>query len=186
MIDVTKEQKREHRVIEEALNVLNHVCVRFEKSEEVDPEIIAKTLEFLRIFADKCHHGKEQDLLFPALEMNGVSRKDSIIGRLRREHEIAEKFLWNVERALQDYKGGDTTARKDILQNARAYQELLRQHIDKEDNTLYPLAEKELSEEVKRGLLSAYERFENEVIGEGVHERYHHLIENMKRKVGVK
>lgn len=185
MVKLTEEQKKEHRVIEHALDILERVCERFENDEDVDPKIIEKTIDFLRTFADKCHHGKEQDLLFIALEMEGMSRVNSPIGILRREHDIARRFIWNMDRALGDYKKGDETAKKDILQSAQAYNKLLNQHIDKEDDLLYPIAEKKLSDERKRELLKAYERFEKEVTGKGLHEKYHTMIENLTEQMKI-
>ncbi|KXA94690.1 hypothetical protein AKJ65_03715 [candidate division MSBL1 archaeon SCGC-AAA259E19] len=183
LVELTEEQKQEHRVIEEALNILDRISGRLENDRNVDPEIIRKTLDFLRTFADKCHHGKEQDLLFAALEIKGMSRKESPIGLLVREHEIARNYIQNMERALKDYKMGDETADKDIVQNACMYIELLRQHIDKEDDLLYPMAEKNLSNTEKKEILDAYDRFESEIIGEGVHERYHQMIEDLKTRI---
>lgn len=183
MIKLTEDQKQEHRVIEEALDVLGWISGQLEENREVDPEIIRKTLNFLKKFADECHHGKEQDLLFTALEMEGMSRRDSPIGLLMREHEIARNYIRNIERALEDYEVGDDTAGKDIAQNASVYIELLHQHIDKEYNLLYPMAEERLPDGTKKEILDAYERFETEVIGEGVHEKYHQMIEDLKKRI---
>jgi len=182
MVNLTEEQKQEHRVVEEALDILYRIGTRLERDEGVDPEAIEKVLDFLKTFADKCHHGKEEDLLFAALEMKGVSRTTSPLSTLIREHEIARRFILNMDRALQDYKAGDETAGKDILQNSRAYIELLEQHIEKEDELLYPMAEEKLSDERKKELQKAYDRVESDIIGEGVHERYHHMIEDLKEK----
>ena len=115
-------------MVEQALDILDRIEVRLERDEEVDPQALEKVLDFLKTFADRCHHGKEEDLLFAALDMKGVSRTTSPISTLIREHEIARRFIQNMERALQDYKAGDETAGKDILQNSRAYIELLEQH----------------------------------------------------------
>ncbi|MFB6290941.1 MAG: hemerythrin domain-containing protein [Candidatus Bipolaricaulia bacterium] len=183
MVDLTTEQEEEHRVVEEALTILKGVGRKFDRDEDVNPEIIEKVLDFLRTFADKCHHGKEEDLLFAALEMKGVSRTASPLSTLIREHEIARRYIQNIDRSLQDYKNGDGTARKDILQNINAYIELLEQHIQKEDELLYPMAEEKLGDEQKNELLDAYDRVEREIVGEGVHEKYHHMIEDLKEKV---
>ncbi len=179
-MEFTEDQKKEHRVIEEALDILEEINKKFENDEEVKSDILGDLIDFFRIFADKCHHGKEQDLLFPALEMTGMSRVNSPIGILLREHEISRSYIQNIDRALQDYEIGDITAKKDILQNSRVYIELLNQHIEKEDSLLYPMAEEKISDDRKIDLLNAYENFEKEVIREGVHEKYHDMIERLK------
>jgi len=182
MIRLTEEQEQEHRVVEEALKILEGIGARLERDEEVDPGTIEDIVDFLKTFADKCHHGKEEDLLFAALEMKGVSRTTSPLSSLIREHEIARRFIQNIDRSLQDYRRGDTTAKKDILQNSRAYVELLKQHIEKEDELLYPMAEEKLSDKRKEELLAAYDRVEEEIIGEGVHEEYHRMIKDLKEQ----
>lgn len=179
----TEALKHEHRAVEEALGVLERMAGKLEKGKAVDPELVEKTLDFLRTFADRCHHGKEADLLFPAMEMKGVSRKDSPIGTLIREHEIARNLLRNLELALHDYREGDETAGEDIGQNSEAYVELLRRHIEREDEVLYPMAEERMTQEEQEQLLKAYDRFEHEIVGEGVHERYHHMMEGLKERV---
>ncbi|MFB6214882.1 MAG: hypothetical protein ABEI54_03340, partial [Candidatus Bipolaricaulia bacterium] len=68
-------------------------------------------------------------------------------------------------------------------QNVNAYIELLEQHIQKEDELLYPMAEDKLPDEQKNELLDAYGRVEREIIGEGVHEKYHQMIEDLKERV---
>ncbi len=68
---------------------------------------------------------------------------------------------------------GDSESVATFAAHARAYAELLRQHIRKEDGVLYPMAERLFSQEDDEQLMEAFEAIERDEIGEGVHERYH-------------
>ena len=83
----TDELRKEHQGIELMLRVLQAVAEKFKRGERVNTEHLDGILEFLSIFVDKCHHGKEEEFLFPALEAAGVRREDGPIGVMLSEHE---------------------------------------------------------------------------------------------------
>lgn len=66
--------KKEHEATKLMLRVLGKVCETFESQQEANPEHLEQMVEFIEIFADRCHHGKEEDLLFRALEEGGMPR----------------------------------------------------------------------------------------------------------------
>ena len=81
----TEELKAEHKGILRMLRILDAVCERLDRGQEVDPKDLDDIVEFIRVFADKCHHGKEEDLLFPAMEREaGLSRQRGPLGRHAR------------------------------------------------------------------------------------------------------
>jgi hemerythrin-like domain-containing protein len=67
--------KHEHRVIERMLRILNVACEKLEKSEDVSLEVFKKAIDFICVFADRCHHGKEEETLFPFVEEHGIPKK---------------------------------------------------------------------------------------------------------------
>jgi hemerythrin-like domain-containing protein len=65
----------EHEAVRLTLRVLDRICQKIERSEKLgDSQHVDQLLEFFTVFVDKCHHGKEEELLFPALEKVGVNR----------------------------------------------------------------------------------------------------------------
>jgi hemerythrin-like domain-containing protein len=96
-------------------------------------------IEFFIVFVDKCHHGKEEELLFPALEAIGVQRDGGPIGVMLAEHQQGREYVQKMNEAFSQYNEGDRAAATKLAKNARAYIALLRQHIDKENNVLFPI-----------------------------------------------
>ena len=138
-------------------------------------------IEFFTTFVDRCHHGKEEELLFPALEEIGVSRQGGPIGVMLKEHQQGRDRVANMKAALVRYWEGDRGAAVDFVHHARAYITLLNQHIDKENNVLFVLADNNLSEEKQMELWEGFETIETQKIGPGKHEGFHQMIESLAR-----
>ncbi|MCK5562617.1 hemerythrin domain-containing protein [Candidatus Bathyarchaeota archaeon] len=128
--------KEEHRVIKRMLTILNVACEKLEKDEEVSTEIFRKAIDFIRVFADQCHHGKEEETLFPLVEQRGIPREGGPTGVMRMEHEQGRNFVKALADAVERYDQGDRNAKAAIIENARGYTQLLAQHIPKEDDIL--------------------------------------------------
>jgi hemerythrin-like domain-containing protein len=148
-------------------------------SGEVQGERIEKMLDFFREFADHCHHAKEEKLLFEKMEGRGVPVSGSPIAVMLQEHEEGRRRLKSVAEALPKAGSGDASAVASVRDNLLAYIRLLRGHIDKEDNILYPMADRLFTPEDQRALTEAFEKVEAEEIGEGVHEKYHQLAHDL-------
>ena len=181
----TEQLKEEHEAIKLMLRISEKVCEKLESGEEVDPEHLEQIVEFIKVFADKCHHGKEEDLLFTAMEEAGIPKKGGPIGVMLTEHDMGRGYVKGMSEAVAKYKAGDRKVSSAIVGNARNYIALLTQHIDKEDNILYPMADMHLSEERQKELLEEFERVEREKIGVGKHEEFHELLNHL-RKVYLK
>lgn len=177
-----EELKTEHRAVEESLRILAGICTRIEKQGGIpEPAHIEQLIEFFAVFVDTCHHGKEEELLFPALEAQGVSRQGGPIGVMLAEHVAGRDHIQGMRRALADYHRGGKTAAADFVQHARSYMDLLRQHIAKEDNVLFQIADQRLPAEIKDGLMKGFERIEEEKVGAGRHEAFHRMLEELGR-----
>lgn len=172
--------KEEHRAVERVLRVLNKAADRIDEGKAVPPAVFENSLDFLRNFADKCHHGKEEELLFPAMEKAGIGRDGGPIGVMLVEHEQGRQHLRAMEEALGAYREGDQSARSALAGHARAYAALLAQHIQKEDQVLFPMAERILAADEKETLVEGFDRIEQDHIGPGVHERYHLMIDELE------
>ncbi len=175
----TEDLKREHEAIKLMLRILDEMAGRLEAGQSLNPEHLDGVVEFIQVFADKCHHAKEEDLLFPAMEKAGIQRDRGPIGVMLYEHGEGRKFAQAMKEAVERYKGGDSAAGGAIVESGRKYIELLDQHIHKEDNILYPIADSTLSDEEGERLAEAFENIEVEVIGLGRHEQFHHFLDRM-------
>jgi len=176
----TDQLKEEHKAIKLMLDILEKIYRKLEAGEEINKEDLDKILEFTSVFISKCHHGKEEDLLFPAMEEAGVPRKGGPIEVMIEEHDIGRECVKALNGAIKKNKTNDTEAIDEIIKNARNYVGLLRTHIDKEDNILYSMADAHLSREKQDKLLKEFEIVENEKIGIGKHEEFHKLLHHLK------
>jgi hemerythrin-like domain-containing protein len=177
--------KDEHHVILRVIKVLLVAADKLEKGETVSPEVFKKVVDFVRVFADRCHHKKEEGELFPMLERKGILKHRGPIAVMLMEHEQGRLFVKGLSEALGKYEKGDVKAKDALVENARGYADLLDQHIYKEDNILYPMGDKVLSEADNRELLEKFERIEKEIIGEDKHEYYLQMIADLEKELGI-
>lgn len=176
----TEQLKAEHEGIKIMLKILDKICVSLEAGRKLNIEHFDKILDFLKIFVDKCHHGKEEDLLFPAMEEAGVPREGGPIGVMLMEHNQGRSYIKGMSQAFDTYKKGDTKVLSAIVENGKSYITLLIQHIDKEDNILFPMADKVLTKNKQEELVEEFEKLEVERIGLGKHEEFHKLLHQLK------
>jgi hemerythrin-like domain-containing protein len=142
---------------------------------------LKQIVRFIQGFADKCHHAKEEDLLFPAMEEAGVPRQGGPIGVMLAEHTEGREHVRRMKEAAERYAAGDLKAGSEFAGHARQYAALLSQHIHKEDNILYPIADARLSARAQVRLEKDFEKVEEEVVGAGKHEEYHRLLEKLEK-----
>ncbi len=176
----TEELKKEHRAIELMLDIMEKVCEKLQAGEKVNADDLEKMVEFIRVFADKCHHSKEEDLLFPALEKAGIPKRGGPLGVMLAEHTTGRSYVTALYEAVTQYKKGNTKAAGRIVENGMGYTRLLRQHIVKEDNILYQMADMHLSEKEQDELVKRFEKIEQERIGPSRHEEFHNLLHRLK------
>ena len=137
----TEELRTDHRAIERMLAVLEAAAGRLEAGQQVRPGLFREAVDFVRNFADRCHHGKEEGDLFARLEKRGVPRQDGPIGMMLFEHEAGRRYIGAIAEAIDAYEGENEAAAQTIAENARGYVGLLRGHIRKEEDILFPAAE---------------------------------------------
>ena len=174
--------KMEHEAVTITLRILDSICKEIERTGIISsPDHLKQLIEFFRTFVDKCHHGKEEELLFPALEEVGVSRDGGPIGVMLKEHQQGRDLVAKMNASLTQYSEGNRDSVADLIQYARAYIVLLNQHIDKENKVLFPIADRHLSSEKKSVLWEGFETIETQKIGAGKHEAFHRMIEALER-----
>jgi len=169
----------EHDLILQALDALEKKLTRLEAGGGADRAYFEKAVEFLRTFADKCHHGKEEDLLFKAMVNKGFPLQGGPIAVMLSEHEAGRAFIRGIA-AGAARMGTDPSGATQVIDNGRAYIQLLRGHIAKENQILFPMAERVLSPEDQALLAQAFDRFEAQETGAGVHEASVALLKELR------
>lgn len=137
----TRVLRDEHQLILRVLAVLKHLVERARQGEEFQTAAFGQCVEFFHLFADACHHAKEEDLLFPVLESCGMARDGGPIGVMLHEHGIARELTRQMGSALESVANGDATGSAAFCTIAEHYISLLTQHIYKEDNFLFAMGD---------------------------------------------
>ena len=176
----TEQLKEEHAGIKLMLDILAKVCNRLESGESVDQRHLDQILEFLKVFVDKCHHGKEEDILFPAMERAGIPGEGGPIGVMLAEHRLGRENIKRMSEAAAKLDRGDRSASSQFVQNARSYIERLLEHIEKENEILYPMADSIIPEQTQEELLADFEKVEEERVGHGKHKEFHRMMDRMR------
>jgi hemerythrin-like domain-containing protein len=153
----TQVLRDEHVWILEIADVLECVVEAEATTETLDMEAADKCVRFIRLFADACHHGKEEDLLFPEMENAGLSRTSGPIAVMLEEHRMGREYVGVMRKALDDVKAGDGGAVRTFVDGAYSYIQLIRNHIMKEDHVLFDIADRVVDGPACKTLCTAYD-----------------------------
>jgi hemerythrin-like domain-containing protein len=171
----------EHRVIERVLAVVEKLATA---PVEGSLDSWKKALDFFSHFADQCHHFKEEQVLFPAMEGRGIPRDGGPIGMMLMEHEEGRAYVRAMLSAIPLVEAKNEVAKEILFDKAKAYLRLLKDHIQKEDEILFRMADDVIPADEQRQLLRSLEEHEAKEIGEGVHEKYLKIAEELEAKTG--
>ena len=175
----------EHRVIEQVLDCLDRIANRCEADERLDAESARNAVDFFRTFADRCHHGKEEQQLFPMMEARGFPADGGPVAVMRVEHDRGRAFVLGMEVEIESAAQGNPEPCARYVRNARGFSALLREHIRKEDHCLFPMADGALSEDDQLELAKRFERAEQEEMAPGERERCLRLADDLADRWGV-
>ncbi|MGQ9491779.1 MAG: hemerythrin domain-containing protein [Anaerolineae bacterium] len=175
----------EHRVIERVIASLESAADRLAAGQAVRPGFFLDAAAFIKGFADGCHHRKEKGVLFERMAAVGLPREVGPIAVMLAEHEQGRAFTRGMRAAAERLAAGDAAAAHEVVANARGYAALLRQHIQKEDGILFPMAAQVIPAVQHVEVVEAFEHVEHEETGEGVHEKYLALAEALEREAAA-
>ncbi len=181
----TEDLMTEHKAVLVALSLLEKVEDALAAGNEQASLHLEQLIDFLKGFVDRCHHGKEEDVLFPELEKLGVRREGGPIGVMLGEHATGRGHIAAIADGLGRVRRGDLGAVSTIRENARAYRELLQAHIQKENDVLFPMADRLVPDDVNADILERFEAIERDRVGEGKHEAYHAMLHGLKQIYGL-
>jgi hemerythrin-like domain-containing protein len=169
----------EHRLIERMLDVIDNVIKEIKSTNKVDPLFIDAAVDFIRVYADKTHHGKEEDILFRELKNKPLSSGDRILmDDLIKEHIFGRLATMALVQANDRCRNGDDRALEDISSKLKTLIEFYPKHIKKEDKVFFPASRKYFSEEEDQAILAEFWEFDRKMI----HEKYTSFVEGFEKK----
>lgn len=152
--DPTRVLRDEHRLILRVIDGLESILD--EGPAAAASDTLAEYVTFFRLFTDACHHGKEEDLLFGALAERGFTTDSGPLGALLEEHRQGRALVGRMTNAVEAMERGDPDAPSAFSDAGREYIELLRRHIEKEDQGVFHMADGALPEPACRALCDGY------------------------------
>jgi hemerythrin-like domain-containing protein len=176
MENVTAVMVDEHRLILRMATALEKKAHRLREGGAAEWDFFLEAVDFIRNYADRFHHAKEEEILFRELVRNGMPAENSPVAAMLMAHDQGRALVRGMEDAARKGKEGDPSAAAAVAENALAYVAFIREHIDKEDNILYPLAERVLPSAWKPRMVEEYGRAEA-AASAGFQDRYRSLVE---------
>ncbi len=181
MMMATQNLMDEHEGIKLMLAIMESISKKMKSGRNVESVHLESILEFLKVFVDKCHHGKDEDVLFPELleGKQGESVRKAV-RILQTEHSAGRKYVRKIAETLSGYKKGYEKS-IEITENMISYVFHMRKHIEIENNFFFPISDLMLNGNTQKKLFVKFEKIEIEKIGEGRHEEFHRLLRTLKK-----
>jgi hemerythrin-like domain-containing protein len=169
----------EHRLIERVLGSLETFALEVEAGLSPERPLVARYGAFFRGFADACHHGKEEDILFQGMIERGFSRETGPVAVMLHEHRLGRQHVGAILQVGEGVGPLAATETSLLLENAAGFIPLLRAHILKEDRILYPMAERLLTGPEMEAMETEFEAFERTMRADGGYDRLTALAETL-------
>jgi hemerythrin-like domain-containing protein len=163
----------EHRLIEKMIRAMKRELQRIQARKKVNPVLVDTVVDFVRMYADRCHHGKEEDILFRDLEKKPLSAEHKrVMEELIQEHRWAREITRSLVEANRSYVGGDEKALSRIVECMKTLVEFYPKHIEKEDRHFFLPVMEYLDEQEKDAMLREGNEFDRKLI----HEKYQNVV----------
>lgn len=171
--------KHEHEAILLVIGAAEKEAAYVEKTDKLHTQTVREMADFFKNFVDRCHHSKEEKHLFALMREHGMPMETGPLAVMLQEHERGRARIRAINEALPGKGEPNAFAIRKVKDSLAAYAQLLRAHIDREDNILYPMADCMFKPQDQKALAEAFDKVETEKMGEGVHEKYHAWIEKL-------
>jgi hemerythrin-like domain-containing protein len=167
----------EHRLIERMISLIKDTVAQIEVTRKVDPAFVDAAVDFIRMYADRTHHGKEEDILFRDLNTRPLSAEDRrTMTDLIEEHIFGRQTVKALVDANTRYRNGDESALPDIAGILQTLAEFYPRHIEKEDKCFFPASRSYFTDEEDQAMLLEFQEFDREMI----HEKYKSVVQDLE------
>jgi hemerythrin-like domain-containing protein len=180
----TETLSSEHRVIERVLSALETGAWLLSQDASFQVEFFITAADFIQSYADGCHHGKEENILFQAMIENGMPLKGSPVAAMLHEHEVARTYTRGLRAAAERLQAGDQAARLEVVQYARRYANLLRNHIGMEDQIIFPAASQLIPPERQEIVWQDFERADAGTAAD-LRAKYLEVVDILEKEVAL-
>ena len=173
---------QEHKAIIEVLDIMSKIADNIKTKKGFYTTEIEEIINFVKVFADKCHQTKEETVLFPALVLAGIPEDNSTMALIRHEHSLCRGLIKDISDCVENCKIGFPFSCELIADSLNNYVYILRNHFDNEEEFLFPLADKTLTDEQQNEIFEQFEKIKQGTICQDVYKRFDNLLTELKRK----
>lgn len=167
----------EHRLIEKMLSAVKKKLEETQAINKIDPLFVDIAVDFIKTYADRTHHGKEEDILFRELKNKELTEEDKrVMKELIEEHVYGRKITNELVQANTKYRNGEKSSLVDIASGLQTLFEFYPKHIQKEDKVFFPSCRKYFTQEEEQDMLAEFWEFDRKMI----HEKYKRVIDGLK------
>jgi hemerythrin-like domain-containing protein len=135
----TESLRRDHFLIEKMMRALGVTAELLKAGKSIPAPFLEQAIDFTKNFTNVCHHGKEEDSLFPALEKGGMPREGGPIARMLFEHEVTRQLAEKMESSAKEYLQSGKA--EQLIADIQAYTGHVSQHLTKENFRLFVMAD---------------------------------------------
>lgn len=167
----------EHRLIEKIIPIINNRIGGVNGGNPVDPIFIDSVVDFFRTYADRTHHGKEEDILFKAIERKKLP--DDLMKAMQElinDHIYARKVVGAVVEANNRYRAGNKDSLAEIIKDLKILVGFYPGHIEREDRVFFPEVMKHFDKQELDDMLKEFWEFDRKMI----HEKYQKVIDSLQ------
>ncbi len=169
----------EHRLIEEMLNVIRRTLEHVEQAQAIDPYFVDTAVDFIRVYADRTHHGKEEDIMFRDLRKKQLSNEDRLLmDELIEDHIFSRNTTKALVEANMRYRRGNEAAFAEVTARLKTLVEFYPKHIKKEDEVFFPASRTYFSDIEDQAMLNEFWEFDRKMI----HEKYKAVVKEFEAK----
>ena len=179
----TDELCLDHEEITALLTILDLNIKKLESGKPASSEDLRWLFEFNRDFVIRNHNQKEESILFPALVSAGIP--EELIDPIIEEHELMWSRAKTARGIIEDYGDGAPGASDRLADAGRSYIDLLKEHIEFEEKTVYPVAEGYLSNELDEHLAAKLKTFAEKRVGAGRLIDLQEILDSLKEIYGI-
>jgi hemerythrin-like domain-containing protein len=166
----------EHRLIERMIGLIRDSLEKIESTGRIDPGFVDTAIDFIRFYADRTHHGKEEDILFRDLDKKDLSAEDrQLMEELIEEHVLGRNTTKALAEANSRYRNGDGSAFDVIIEKLKTLIDFYPRHIEKEDKIFFPASRTYFTDEEDQAMLAEFREFDREMI----HKKYKTVVESL-------
>ncbi|MFZ0944559.1 MAG: hemerythrin domain-containing protein [Syntrophobacteraceae bacterium] len=174
--------REEHGAIMKMLATLHRFIAEVADLKEADTKDLKALIEFFEIYVDRCHHGKEEQVLFPALSRVRTAGIDSLINSLMEDHREARTIMEQIESNAVTLHSCSEADRYEFRERVDRYVDLVRKHIRKENSELLPLIEERLSETERLQMAGQFRDLEKTTLGSSGLEVFPASVRRLSQK----